>query len=53
MINGFIFDLDVIVNTEEHHYKAWKEITKLNIDFNKNLNENLKVYQEKNLLRNY
>ena len=53
MINGFIFDLDgVIVNTEEHHYKAWKEIAnKLNVDFNKSLNENLKGLSRKESLK--
>ncbi|MEC7286734.1 MAG: beta-phosphoglucomutase [Bacteroidota bacterium] len=53
MINGFIFDLDgVIVNTEEHHYIAWKEIAnKLKIDFNKSLNENLKGLSRKESLK--
>lgn len=44
MIKGLIFDLDgVIVNTENNHFIAWKEIAdSLGVDFTKKHNELLK-----------
>ena len=51
-IKGLIFDLDgVLVSTEKNHYSAWKRIAEeLNIEFNENLNENLKGLSRKDSL---
>lgn len=44
MIKGIIFDLDgVLLSTDEYHFLAWKVIAnKLNIPFDKNINNNLR-----------